>query len=433
MRPVRDPALARITLFLLLVLTACMTPASARADDPAAADTTLGDYLHALADSSDAHFGPVTASIDTTGLDSSRVYAFAHPERWGYRRKQRVAFFPVADFNRVDGPALGAGAAFGSALEWGKLSGQWAYATGPNLSLGTVAYLKRLEQPTVRWDLKAFGGRTTSVMNREDRGHSLSALSAFVSGGDHSHYLRQDGVTARLSREGVTHRLAVGYRNELESPRVTTATWNLRHKRPAIVGNLPATLGRASELSYELLWRVPRTPVTAQALHATSSRSIGSDFEYRRTLVSAGADIGIGRTFAVVPQVEYGGLTGDGLPQAAFYLGGSHTLRSLPYAVTGGSRLALARLDVLMVRDVLEVLHVPHPAAFPLQLGTFAATGAVWGRDPYTGLVRPGVDWPNVAEWRHEAGVSVMWQPGIPDPAMFVRVNWAKPIGPPAV
>ena len=422
--------LARAATFAALAAFAIASPA--RAYEPAPADTSLGRYLDVMSDSTDTRFGAVAAPAETTGLDSARVFAFTHPERWGYRKRQRIAFFPVLDFNRVDGPALGAGAAIGSAEGRGKLAGEIADATGPNLTLGSVKYAKRVTRGESLWQLALFGGRTTPVMDRDAQGHDLSALAAFISGGDRAHFLRQDGFTARLSREGQTHRFGVTYRDELESPRTTTATWNLRNKLPAVVGNLPAAFGRARELGYALLWKLPGTPVIAQVVHETSSRAMGSDFEYRRTRVTAGADIGVGRLFAVVPQVEYGALSGEFTPQTAFYLGGSHTLRSLDYAATGGSRLALARLEFIMVRDVFEVMHLPHPSPFPIQVGAFAAAGSAWGRDPYTGAVRPGIDWPNAADWRSEAGFSVMYQPGIPDPAMFLRFNWAYPLGPSA-
>lgn len=414
----------------LVLFMACTAPA--RADEPVPPDTSIGRFLETLSDSTDARFGAVAVPGDTAGLDSARVYAFAHPARSQFGRTKRLSLFPVMDFNRVDGPALGVGAGLGTPTHWGRLKGEWAEATGPNLALGSASYLRRLELATVRWELELYAGRGTPVMDRESQGHALAALGAFVNGSDRSHFLRQDGVTVSLSREGLTHRFAVSYRDELESPRTTTATWNLRHRTPEVVDNLAATFGRARELAYELLWRVPGTPVTAQLLHATSSRSINSDFEYRRTLASAGADIGLGRSFAVVPQVEYGALNGEFIPQAAFYLGGSHTLRSVRHAETGGSRIAVARLELILVRDVFELSHIPSPSAFPIQLAAFAASGSVWGPDPYTGLVRPGTDWPHAADWRSEAGFSVMYQPGIPDPTMFVRFNWARPLGPDA-
>ena len=404
--------------------------AVARADQPAAADSRLGRYLDNLADSTNTHFGELAAPIDTTGLDSARVFALDHPERWGYRKRHGLSLHPVFEFNRVDGPVMGAGAALGKAHQWGKLGGDWAWAAGPNLALGHVSYLKTLRRDNERWDLSLWGGRGTPAMDREYERHDLRTFAAFISGRGREQFERQDGVVVRLSREGRAHRLSAAYRDELESPLVTTATWNLRKKRPEVIDNLAASFGRARELQYELLWRVPKSPVIAQLEHATSSHAINSDFEYRRTRAVLGADLAIGRVVALVPQVEYGALKGELIPQAAFTLGGPHTLRSIPYATVGGSRLALAKLDVIMVRDVFELLHLPGASPVPVQLAAFGAVGAAWGRDPYTGVVRPGLDWPNAADWHKEVGVAVMFQPGIPDPAMFVRLNWARAVGP---
>ena len=423
--------IARPAAITALCLAAVLAHAPAvRAEEPATADTLLGRYLDTLADSTDAHFGTLAAPIDTTGLDSSRVYALDHPERWGYRKPKRLSLYPVFDFNRVDGPVMGAGAKLGAALKLGRVSADWAWAAGPNLSLGSVSYLKSLRLPNEQWDLKLWGGRATPAMDPEYQKYESSTIGAFVSGRGRAHYVRREGVLARLSREGRTERFSVGYRDELESPLATTATWNLRNKTPVVIGNIPAGFGRAREIGYELLWRVPKSPVTAQINHWTSSRSFNSDFEYRRTRVALGADLAIGRVLALVPQVEYGALTGEAVPQAAFTLGGSHTLRSLPYATVGGSRLALAKLDLIMVRNVFELIHLPNLSPIPMQLGVFGAVGSAWGRDPYTGLVRAGLDWPNAEAWRKEAGVSLVFQPGIPDPALFVRFNWAHPLGP---
>lgn len=420
-------------LAILVVWAACLAGtvavAPARADETAA-DSLLRIYLQSMADSSDLHFGAVAAPTDTAGLDSARVFALAHPERWGYRRNRRFGYYPVLNFNRVDGPVMGAGVSYGLATKWGRLSGDWATATGPNISLGGGRYLKVHTRGESEWRLEVWAGRRTAVMDPENEGHALGAMGAFITGDDRAHFLQRDGVKAQLLREGQVHRLGVTYRDQLESPRVTTATWNLLNNRPDVVFNLPASPGHAHELEGELLWKVPVSPLITQLVYTTSSRSIGSDFEYRRTRVSAGADIGLWRTFALLPQVEYGALTGDLLPQQAFYFGGPRTMRSLPYAVAGGSRLALGKLDLIFVHDVFKDIHLPSPWAFPVQLGAFAAAGAVWGTDPYTGRVRPGVDWPNQSDWREEAGVSVMYQPGIPDPTMFVRFNWAWPLGP---
>jgi hypothetical protein len=75
-------------------------------------------------------------------------------------------------------------------------------------------------------------------------------------------------------------------------------------------------------------------------------------------------------------------------------------------------------------------MHIPHPAALPIQAGAFVASGAVAGRDPYTGAIVPGVDWPRRESFHSEAGISLLYRPGLPDPASFVKINWAWPTGP---
>jgi len=170
---------------MVVVLAACAT--SVRADAPAAPDSSIHGYLETLSDSTDARFGAVAAPADTAGLDSARVYALAHPESERSRRG-RLALFPVADFNRVDGPVLGLGVALGTPDRRGRLKGEWAEATGPNLSLGSATYTKRLARGAALWQLKLYGGRSTPVMDREDQGHALSALAGFVSGADRSHF-----------------------------------------------------------------------------------------------------------------------------------------------------------------------------------------------------------------------------------------------------
>jgi len=416
---------------LAALALACAAPA--RAQQPDAPDTSaLGRYFDALSDSSAARFGGLAAPADTAGLDSARVYAIAHPARWRSARDGRhLELGPVFDFNRVDGPVLGGGFSIGQpARRLGRLSADVADATGPNIALGGARWTRRLDRGDTRWELRLRGARKTEAIDREQGEHGLAAIGAFLFGNDRTHYLQRDGARVRLSREGHVLRLVGQYRDELESARATTATWSAFGRRARLPYNLPAANGRARELAGELLWRVPGSPIVAQLQHATSGEALNSAFEYRRTRVSAGADVALGRTFALVPQAEYGALTTGFVPQAAFFLGGPHTLRSLPADSLGGTRLALARLELVLVRDPFDLLHLPHPIMFPVQLAAFAAAGAVWGRDPYGGPTRPGGDWPHAGGWRSEVGLSLMYQPGFPEPTTFVRFNWAAPVGP---
>ncbi len=431
--------LARAFAILALALAAGGAARVARAQAPdtsaAAVDTThaapLDRYLRSLADSTDTYFGPVAAPTDTAGLDSARAYGLDHPYANTLRPSRHFAALPVFRFNRVDGPVWGLSASLGQRTgRLGKLGGEGAYAVGPNRWFGEGRYVKWLDRGESTWALDVGGGRRTATLDRERSDTRLAVLRAVVNGSDRKQYDQQDGVWGRIWREGATHRLGLQYRDVLETPRAVTATWSLTGKRAVIPFNVPAVRGRASEFEFEALWRVPATPLIVQALHANASRKLGGSLGYRRTLLSAGANIGLGRSLSLLPQAEYGTLRGNALPQEAFYLGGSHTLRSLNSEALGGSNIAVARIDLVTVRDVLALAHIPHPAWLPLQAGVFGGIGAVWGFDPYGGPPRPGNDWPHRNAWLSEAGASLLYQPGIPSPSDLYHLDVAFPLGP---
>jgi hypothetical protein len=396
----------------------------------APADTALRSYLNSLRDSTESYFGKTVAPVDTAGLDSALSYGLEHPEARQLPRKLRPEFAPWLGFNRVDGPVYGGWAGIGRRRSYGFVSGRAGYAVGADTWLGAGEYEKR-----ARWGETAFlfnteVGRLTASMDRERSDLRFAMVRAFISGNDTRRYLRNDGLRASLEAEHSWWRGLLTYRDMLESPLPVTARWDLIGSSLAVDDNLAATPGHVHELGYRLGVRTPLQPLTVEAEYATSSEKIGSDFEYRRTRLGVAGDFGLGRSFALVPQVTYGRLSGAMVPQAALYLGGSHSLRSLEGGALGGTGLALAKIELHELPDLLEVLRIPHPALLPLQVSAFAATGAVWGRDPYGGPTRPGVDWPNTEEFRHEAGVSLMYRPGIPDPSAFMQLSWAWPIGP---
>lgn len=391
---------------------------------------TLENFLRTLSDSTDAYFGVTAAAPDTAGQDSALAYQLAHP-RAKEKLRLKPSLSPDLGFNRVDGPRYGGGLSIGRARQLGNLDGSLHYAAGPNDWLGGGAYTK-----TVRigdqsfWALRVLAGRSTEGMDRDFGDVRLAMVRAFVSGNDRKQYLRRDGFQARLEREAPAWRAIVGYRDMLESPLATTATWNLAHATPRVIGNLPAWLGRTHEFELEGAARLPLLPLSAEARWASASHAAGSDLEYRRIRLGLAGDFAIGHAIAIVPQLAYGRLTQEAVPQAAFYLGGSHTLRSVEGASRGGTGMALARLDLIEAPDLLELARIPHPAMFPLQAGVFAGAGAVWGVDPYGGPARGGLDWPDPEHWVSEAGVALLYRPGIPDPAGFMRLEYAWPLGP---
>ena len=112
-------------------------------------------------------------------------------------------------------------------------------------------------------------------------------------------------------------------------------------------------------------------------------------------------------------------------------MGGGPGLRSANANALQGTGKAVASVDLLLQDDVLALLHVPHPAAFPIQVGAFAGAASRWGFDPASGRARlTARDWPDRGEWLCEAGASLLYRPGLPSPETFVRVDYVIPIGP---
>jgi hypothetical protein len=406
------------------VLAAARTPV-ARAEG-APPDTALGRFLEGLADSTDRYFGAAALPVDTTGLDSALVTGLVEAPR---PRRPGIGFMPSFGFNRVDGPVWGGSASIGRPRAPARLEASLRHAAGPNVWLGGGEWVAERDLRGRAVRLTVAAGRATAVMDRDHTERRLATFRALFSGSDRRRYLRRDGWRATLGHESDAWRAGVGWSDQLERPLAVTTGWSLRRAGLEVPDNLAAWRGRAREVRYSAGVHLPGTPFDLDVTHATSGRRIGSDFEYRRTRVSLGADIGLGRWFSVVPQFEYGRLSGEPAPQAAFYLGGPTTLRVLPVAERGGTGLALARLDVVGLADVLALARIPHPAAFPVLLGGFVAAGATWGADPYGGSARPGVDLPHAADWVSEAGISILYQPGVPTPQDFVRFDHAWSLG----
>jgi hypothetical protein len=425
--PVAACARGARRLALTLLLLALAGPARAQAP----ADTSLGRYLQSLRDSTDRYFGRSVAPVDTTGLDSVLAVALTRPEKLRLGgRTWRLEAAPWLGFNRVDGPRYGGSLAAGRTRRLGRLYGDLGYAAGSRTWLGSGQYELSRQRGLYDWTLDLEAGRFTDALDHDNEDDLLPITYALVWGADARRYLRRDGVTTSLGFEHPSWRGRIAYRDELESPLAVTARWNLTHHELTVPDNPAARFGRTRELGYRLATRTPWVPFTAEAEYLTASRRIGSDLDYRRTRLALGGDLPVARWLTLVPQLEWGRLSGEAAPQAAFYLGGPSTLRSLEGGALGGTGLALGRLDLVELPDLLAIAHVPHPAMLPLQAAAFVASGAVWGADPYGGPTAPGVDWPHRGAFRSEAGVSLLYRPGLPNPNQYVQVSWAWPIGP---
>ncbi|HTK32683.1 MAG TPA: hypothetical protein VL332_12065 [Candidatus Saccharimonadaceae bacterium] len=417
-----------------LALAVGFAPAPARAQ-PSAPDTTLDRFLGGLSDSTDAYFGRAAVPADSTGLDSALAYGLGHPKELARRGRWRPDFGPTLGFNRVDGPLYGGEFGVGRSRALGRFDGRLRYAVGPNLWLGGGGWRRAWGREGRDWQLAVNGGRETATLNRTARQHgepddALGDLQALVGGVDSRRFLRRDGWSARLSRSASPLTVSAAWRDMLESPRDVTTGWSLTHAGLSVPDNLHAAFGRVHEATLDASVRFPRWPIFGEATYDVSRRVLGSAFEYRRTRAALGANFGLGRFAALVPEVAYGRLSGESVPQAAFYLGGPSTLGRFDGDSLGGTSLAIGRIDVIGAKDVLALVHLPHPAAFPLQLGGYAASGAVWGPDPYGGAARPGVDWPGRELWRSEVAASLIYQPGLPTPTTMLRLDVVRPVGP---
>jgi hypothetical protein len=416
-------------LLLAAVLVAALAPAPpAAAQAPAVRDTSLNGFLGTFSDSTDRYFGISAAPVDTAGLDTVLADSARRP-----RRRLELGFSPTFDFSRVDGSTPGISGSLGVTAPgpghtgWGRLRGGISRANGPRETLGSVRYANRLWLDHQPFDLSLWGGRKTAHLDRDDDNDLLDMLGAFLTGSDWTQYCRSEGFEGSVAHQHGWWRASAGYRDLVQSPLRTTATWNLFNQDLDRPGNLAATRGRAHELEYTAAAHWPRLPLRTEIDYQTSSRRLGSDFEYRRVRAAAGLDLSLGHVASLVPQFAWGRVTGDDVPQADFFLGGPEMLRSLPCDQLGGTGMALAKLDLIGAQDVLALLHLPHPAALPLQGALFVASGATWGRDPYTGAVVRGGDGPDHRDWVSEAGASLLYTTPL-FPALHLSYAW--PIGP---
>jgi len=416
---------------VLLLALAALIPAAAHArgfhaTDP---DSAVRDFLRALSDSTTDYFGASAAARDTTGLDSMLAARLAGAP--GPPRRVPKTFVPALRFNRADAVVYELGYMIGTPRSrMGEVFGSAAYANGPDEWLWRARFTRSFGDPLVPWRFRAYGENQTEVMDRERSGSTLSSLRALVSGTDRQSYFRAAGYGATLRRDETRWDAEISWRDAVHSPLQTMATWNLVDNDLSIVENLQAAPGRVREVGIGARTDLYLIPAEAEFVYETAGKATGSDYTFRRTRAAVAGNWGMGKFAAFVPQAAYGRLNGDVIPQAMFYLGSSSLVRSRTKDPRSGTGYAAGRLEVIGTQDILSLMHIPHPAMFPTQLGAFIASGAVWGPDAYGSTEREGLDWPNGEHWVSETGVSLIYQPGLPDPTYMVRIHYIVPLGP---
>ena len=403
--------------------------------EEAPSDSLMKSFVRGLADSTDAWYGATVAPLDTAGLDSALAVGLARGPGAGRGRPRRTAgrlsLSPALGFNRVDGGQLGANA--GLTLPRGaRLSGRLQYTTGTHDYLGESRLQRSWRVPGLRAraEVEAAAGRWTEPFDRDHYDPTMATLAALTAGSDRHLYLRRDGFRTGANVVGKRAEGSIEWRLEHESALPTTTDWTLFGGDPEVRGNGVAARGRTSELGFSAIGTIPGTRFRAGGHYWTSDPRIGSDFTYRRLRLESGGDVSVGRHFALVSQATYGRLRGQALPQDAVFLGGVHSVRTLERNELTGTGNLFARADLVLVDDLRELLHLPLPAWLPLQSNAFVASGALWGTSSDgTRAAITRRDLPRAEEWRSEAGVGLSWRPGIPDPLMMLRFEYAWPIG----
>jgi len=411
-----------------------LAAAAAQAQD-APGDSLLNAYVRQMRDSTDKWFGSTAAPVDTAGLDSALAAGLLkgpHGHAGGGRRKLSFDWGPALGFNRADGGQLGAGVSLGTP-RLSTFSGRLQYTTGTHDLLGEGAWAGswRVDPLHARLGLKLAAGRYTLAFDRDYYEPILTSLNALFAGEDRHQYLRRDGFVSSLRLSAESGFVMTGWRDQLESSLPYTTDWYVFGHGPVLPFNDSAASGRVRELTLGGDVTVPGTRFRVNAMYWTSDPSLGSDMLYRRTRLSGGGDVSLGRHLSLVPQATYGLLRGETPPQEAFYLGGVANVRTLRRNELAGAGRAYGRLDLIVVDDLGRPLHLPIPARLPLQVGLFAGSGAVWGRDPVTGDAVPtSRTFPHADEFLSEVGAGVMLRFGVPNPLTALRFELAFPIGP---
>lgn len=399
----------------------------------ASSDSLMKVYLGTLADSTDAWFGASVAPLDTAGLDSALAAGLARGPGQRARVRTRLELSPALGYQRADGAQLGGAVALRGPFDL-RLRGQLQGTTGSHDVLGWLRVARTWRggswRSRVVWTLRA--GRTSEAFERERREDVLNIVHALW-GDDRQDYLRRDGVETSLDVSAANAHAGVSWRDQLESGLVTTSRWTITGGGPELLENRAPRVGRMREWGVSLGGTLPLTRLRLEGSGASSDPTLGSDASYRRLRVVMGGDVSLGRHLGFVPQVSYGRLWGEAVPQAAFFLGGTHSLRTLDRnAVTGTGHL-FARGELVLADDLRRLLRLPLPAWLPLQASAFTASGALWGHDATGRTPTPTRrDGPRATEWRSEAGVGLSWRPGVPRPDTYVRLEASWPIGPDA-
>ncbi|MGH7340312.1 MAG: hypothetical protein ACREKH_07460, partial [Candidatus Rokuibacteriota bacterium] len=345
--------------------------------------------LQGLRKQTDERFGEATV-LDTVGLDSLLAQRLLEPDTGPNTRDRYLQPRLALRYNRAEGPVLGGG------FDWwtrrlGTISVGGAYAFGSHVVLHDVGWRRifwlsspygfRDRRDVSRdWNqsgVSLFGAevryaRETALFAPEHSQRALSSLNAFFLGTDRQSYYERRGLDASLRLRLSAWDFAAGFRTAREKPYERNATFSLFGDDERAPGVTPAEAGDFHSFRGRAAW----LPATQRYAAALEGQGLGND-GWRLRSVLAGAT-GITRFVKAFAQVEGGAADPASPRQRKFELGGPRAVASLPYGEGGTDHLWLGKLELIHSESLLELLHLPRPDFFDLQLGAFFHYGVAW-------------------------------------------------------
>lgn len=415
------------------------------ADEPAAVAPAERDsleiFLQNLRRQTDARFGDATVRFDTTGFDTLLLRRLEEPLVPPPSRDRYLQPDLVVRYDRAEGLVLG-----GGFQRWrrglGTIHAKAAYASGSQAVLHEIGWRRILwlhspygyvDEREVSRDW-SFGSarllgvevsyaRETALFAPEHSQAAVSSLNALFLGTDRQSYYERRGVDLGLRLRLSPWDFTAGYRHAKEKPLERNATVALLRDDALTPGVRPADPGTF----HSLRGRAAFEPGSHRHAAVLEGQGLGNDGWRLRSV--AGTAVGLGRAVKAIAQVEGGAAKPTAPAQRNFEIGGPRAVPSLPLGEGSTDHLLLAKLELIHSESLLELLHLPRPDFFDLQLGAFFHYGVAWDDPAGRAIV---FSKPPASGWRGAAGVSLLYRPGLPDARTFWRFQFGWPVGPEA-
>lgn len=398
---------------------------------PPAPDSSLHRYMSGLADSSHTWFGSDTLDFDTTGVDSLGKLYTEHPElaprqsRDYDPKAQGSENAPLVRVSAVERPFAGARLQLnGIERGPGALSLEGGYALGIKESRFAAGLTRAFSSNDMAFSAHLSAYRSTSHFDAVEvepdptfEGPRWKLRSAGLED-------RREGWRARALLRTRSFALQGTWRDEqahtLEYPGgfggyLLSGTPATRKTAPGTLRSLAASIG------------IGRQSVDALLRGEIEHAGFGGKFEFNRARLGVGRVFRIGVAALLGLEAEWSAADSGAPSQEQFYAGGSNSLSGWEFGSLQARQLYLGRATLVFGPDVLTSLRIPHPAILPISFATFVDVGAAPVLEASDGLSPRS---PSSGDWRTSAGLGLWYAPGIPDPATYIKLSAAVPIGP---